>query len=98
MYNNFPDEVALLGINADKISITKKNMADTEEYIKRIENQSHPDMKVPTLTGTNVQGFDPTFTAAVRRQNCLIVILLNCLPRTDAFGSYNTDWNTREES
>ena len=51
------------------------------------ESQSHPDMKVPMLTGTNAEEFDLAFTAAVRRQNALIVIPLDYLLRTDAIGN-----------
>ena len=45
--------------------------------MKRIENQYHPDMKVPTLTGTNFEGFDLDFTVSVRRKNSLIRISLD---------------------
>ena len=49
----FPDEVALCGINSDQLSITRNNMADEKEYLKRRDNQSNPDMKVPMLIDTN---------------------------------------------
>ena len=47
----------------------RKNRDDAKEYIKRIESQSHSDMKVPTLTGTNIEEFDLDFTSVVRRHN-----------------------------
>ena len=62
MCNDFSNEFDLCGINSDQISIMRKNRADAKEYMKRIESQSHPDMKVPTLTGTNIEEFDLAFT------------------------------------
>ena len=54
-----------------------KNRSDEKEYLKRRENQYHPDTKVPTLTCTNFEEFNLAFTAAVRRQNDIIVIPLH---------------------
>ena len=68
----FHDEIALCGINSDQLSITRNNMADGKEYLKRRDNQSHPDMKVHTLIDTNYKESDLAFTAAVRRYNSLI--------------------------
>ena len=55
----------------------KNNRAGAKYYLKKRENQSHPDMKAPTLKGTNFEEFDLAFTSAVRRQNALIVIPLD---------------------
>ena len=87
--NYVPNELDLRGINADQLSIMRKNRADAKEYLNMRESQSHPDMKVPMLTGTNVEEFDLSFTAAVRRQNALIGIPLNYLLRTDAIRNYD---------
>ena len=54
-------------------------------------------MKVPTLTGTNFEEFDLAFTATFRRQNALIVILLDYLLRPDAIVNYNAAWNYHEK-
>ena len=72
-----PDEVSICGINTYHISIMSKNRSDEKEYLKRRENQYHPDTKVPTLTCTNFEEFNLAFTAAVRRQNDIIVIPLH---------------------
>ena len=53
--NSLHEEVALCGINTDELSIMRNNRADAKKYLKRRENQSRPDMKVPTLTGTNFE-------------------------------------------
>ena len=95
--NSLPNELALRVINADQLSIMRKNRADAKEYLNMRESQSHPDLKVPMLTGTNVEEFDLAFTASVRRQNALIGIPLDYLLRTDAIGNYDADWNSREE-
>ena len=71
----------------------RKNRDDTKEYLKIRENQSHPDMKVLTLTGTNFEEFDLAFTAAVRRQNDLVGISLDYLLSPDVVGNYNAAWN-----
>ena len=75
--NDLPDKTYLHGINADHISITRENRAYTKEYLKKRENQYNPDIKAPTLTGTNLEEFDLAFTAAVRRQNAIIGIPLD---------------------
>ena len=64
-----PDELALRDINANQLSIIRKNRYYEKYYLKRRENQSHHDMKVPTLTGTNFEEINLDFTAAVRRKN-----------------------------
>ena len=46
-------------------------------------------MKVPMLTGTDFEEFGLAFSAAVRRQNALIGILLDYLLRPDAVGNYD---------
>ena len=55
-------------------------------------------MKVPTLTGTNFEEFNLDFTVTIRRQNALIGILLDYLPRIYAVVNYNAAWNSHEES
>ena len=65
--NAFPDELSIHGINADQISIMRKNRDNVKEYLKRRESQFHPDMKVPTLIGTNFEEFYLSFTAAIIR-------------------------------
>ena len=87
--NDFPDEIDLHGISTDQLSIMRKNRDYTREYLKRRDNQSHPDMKVPTLTGINFEEFDLSFTAADRIKNTLTVIPLDNLFRTDLVGNYN---------
>ena len=67
----------------------RKKRTYTKEYLKRRDNQSHHDIKVPMLTGTNFEESDIDFTAAVRRHNALIGIPLYCLLRTDAVVNYN---------
>ena len=47
--------VVLRDINAYQLSIMRKNRDDAKEYLKRRENQYHPDMKVPMITGTNFE-------------------------------------------
>ena len=54
----------------------RKNRDDAKEYQKSRYKQSHPNIKVPTLTGTNIEEFYLAFTATVRRQNALTVIPL----------------------
>ena len=53
-------------------------------------------MKVTTLIGTNFEEFDLDFTDAVRRQNALIGIPLDCLLSPYAVGNYNVVFNYRE--
>ena len=89
MCNDLPAEVALRGINKYQLSIMRNNRYYTKEYLKRRDNQSHTDMKVPTLTGINFEEFDLSFTAADSIQNTLIVIPLDNLFRTDLVGNYN---------
>ena len=55
LLNTLPDKVDLLGFNADQFSIMMKNISDAKEYLNSIEKQFNPDMKVPTLTGTNFE-------------------------------------------
>ena len=71
----------------------RKNRSDAKEYLKRIENQSHTDMKVPTLTGTSFEELDLDFTSTLRIQNHVIVIPLDCLLRPDAVLNYNANCN-----
>ena len=52
----------------------RKNRVYGKEYLNSRENKYNPDMKVPTLTSTNFEEFDLSFTAAARRQNALIGI------------------------
>ena len=63
------NEIALHGINSYELSIMRNNRAAAKEYLTRIESQSHPDIKLPTLTVTNFEWFDLSFTAAFRRYN-----------------------------
>ena len=51
--NALPDKVDLFGVNACYFSIMRKNRAGAKKYLNRRYKQSHTDMKVPTLTGTN---------------------------------------------
>ena len=53
--NALTDQLALRGINTDKLSTMRNNRADEKEYLNRREIQSYPDMKVTTLTGTNIE-------------------------------------------
>ena len=55
----------------------RNNRDETKEYLKRRDNQSHPDMKLPTLTGANFEEFDLAFTATARIYNSLIGIPLD---------------------
>ena len=48
-----------------------------QKNLRRRENQSCYDMKVPMITGTNFEDFDLAFAAAVRRHNSLIEIPLD---------------------
>ena len=89
MCNALPAEVALRGINKYQLSIMRKNRYYTREYLKRRDNQSHTDMKVPTLTGIIFEEFDLSFTAADRIQNNLIIIPLDNLFRIDSVANYN---------
>ena len=98
MCNAFTDELDLRGIKKDQISTISKNRSDTKEYLNSRENQYHPYMKVPTLTGTNFEYFDLDFTAVVRIQNDLIGIPLDYLIILYAVGNYNEDWNSHEEN
>ena len=97
MCSALPDKVPPLGINADQLSIMRKNRDDTKEYLTMRENQSHPDMKVPTITGTNFEEFDLAFTAIVRRQNTLIGIPLDYIFRLYAVVNYNAALNNSKE-
>ena len=54
-------------------------------------------MKLPTLTGTNVEEFYLAFTAAFRIHSDLIGIPLDYFLRPDAVRKYNLAWNTRQE-
>ena len=94
--NYLPDELDLRGINADQISIVMNNRNEAREYLKRRERQSHPDMKVPMLTGANFKEFDLAFIVTVRRKNALIVILLDYLFRPYEVGNYDAAWNYRK--
>ena len=76
MCNTLPDEVYICGINEYQLSIMRKNMDNSNEYLNRKENQYHTDMKIPTLMGTNFEEFGLVFKATVRRQNSLIGIPL----------------------
>ena len=67
MCNALINELYPCCINKDQFSIMRKNRADEKDYLKRQEIQSHPDMKLPTLIGTNFEEFDLAFTDAVRR-------------------------------
>ena len=79
MCNDLSEELSLCCINSYQISIMGNNRADENEYLKRRENQSHPHIKLPTITGTNFEEFDLAFTDAVRIQNDLIGIPLDYL-------------------
>ena len=92
-----PDYLALRGINAYQLSIMRNNRADAKEYLKRRESQSHLDMKVLTLTGTNFEEFDLDFTATVRRLNASVGIPVYYLLRLDTVGNYDAAWNSCEE-
>ena len=92
-----PYGLAICGINAEHLSIMRKNRDDSKEHLKKIEKHSHPDIKSPTLRGATFEEFDLAFTAAVRRQNSLIGIPLDCILGPDAVGNYNGAWNFREE-
>ena len=54
-------------------------------------------MKVPTLTSTNYEVFDLSFTAPVRIQNALNVIPLDFLLSPDMVRNYYSACNYREE-
>ena len=97
MCNALTDDLALRGINTYHIIITSKSRADAREYLKRIYNHYHPDMKVPTLRGTNVEEFDLSFTATSRINNNSIGIPLDYILRPDAVGNYNMAWNYHDE-
>ena len=87
MLDSLLDKLAIRGINAYQLNITRKNRAYEKEYLKSRQNQSHPDTKVHMLTCTNIEEFYLDFTAAARRQNNLIGIPLNYLSRKDAAGN-----------
>ena len=67
-----PDELALYGINAYHLSILRNNRADEKEYLNRRENQSHPDMKVPILTGSNFGEFNLVFDLVHTKKSPLL--------------------------
>ena len=73
------------------------NRYDAKEYLKRIESQYHPDMKLPTLTGTNFEEFDLYCTAAVSILNASIGIPVDYLLRLDPVGNYDAAQNSCEE-
>ena len=95
--NYLPNEVDLHGINTDQLSIMSKDKADTEEYLKSRDSQSNLDVKVTTLTGTNIEEFDLAFTSAFRRHNSIIGITLDYLLSTDEVRSYNVSCNSCEK-
>ena len=72
----------------------RKGRSDAREYITRRENESHTDMKLSILTGTNFEEFDLSFTASVSRKNDLIEIQLDYLLMPYAVGYYNVAWNS----
>ena len=98
MCNYFTDAVDICGISTDHIIIMRNNRAGTKEYPKRIENQSHPDMKVPTPTCTNFEELDLDFTSAVRRNNSIFGTPLDDLLSPDTVGNDNVALNIREEN
>ena len=55
-------------------------------------------MKVPTITGTNIEEFDMDFTAKVRSQNNITGISLDYLLRKDTIVNYNAAYNSWEEN
>ena len=98
MCNYFPGELTFRGINVDQLSIVGNNRSDAKEYLKRGQIQYHPDMKLPTLIGTNFEESHLDFTSLFRRQNALIRIPLDYLLRPHAIGNYDAAWISLSKS
>ena len=60
-----------------------------QKNLRRRENQSCYDMKVPMITGTNFEESYLAFTSKVMRHNALIGIPLDYLLRSDGVENYN---------
>ena len=92
-----PNPMILGNIDNAQLTVMKNNRRTAIGIALMRKSQKLPDMSVPTLTASNFETFNTSFSSAVRRQMSLAGVSLSYLLHDHEVGNYEALWSTREE-